>query len=98
MEPIVQIFLSILVFLPASLLVLRSGWLCLRYGRGILTPPQHLGLLALSIFKGEDAAAMRKKELIEIQKRKVTGYEAVFSGSIALLISITLFIEAILRL
>ncbi len=37
MDPIVQIFLSVVVILPTSLLVLRRGRLCLRFGKGVLT-------------------------------------------------------------
>ncbi len=98
MDPVVQIFLSVAIFLPLSFINLRSGWLCLRFGKGVLTPPQHLGLLVLNAFKGKNAAAKRKKELIELQKRKRVGYTEIATGIFVLLYSLILFIDAIPRM
>ena len=98
MDPVVQIFLSVVVILPASLLVLRRGWLCLRFGKGILTLPQRLGLLVLNAFKGKNIAAKRKEKIIVQQKRKYVGYGEFVGGILFLLIAIICFIEAIQRL
>ena len=96
-QPIVQMFLAVIIVLPLGLFNFISGWLCLHSGKGVLTPPQYIGILILRILKGKEVAIYRKKELIDQQKSEITGYAEIATGVFALVYSLILFVEAIQR-
>ncbi len=98
MEPIVQIIISLVVFLPLSLFLLISGWLCLHSGIGVLYPPHHIAILITRIGKGKKAAIAIKRGFIEKQKEKMVGYRAIVAGVILVLITTALFVDAIPRM
>lgn len=98
MEPIIQIGIAAIIFLPLSLFLLTSGVLGIRIGIGVLYPPHLIAILITRVFKGKKAALKLKSELKEKQKGKEVGYQSIVGGTIMLLMTIVLFIDAIQKL
>lgn len=98
MEPIIQIGIAVIIFLPLSLFLLISGIVCSRIGIGILYPPHYIAILITRVFKGKKAAFKLKSELKEKQKEKEVGYKSIVGGVIMLLMTIALFVDAIQKL
>ena len=97
MDPFVQIFISLFVFLPLSLFILISGWRCLRFGIGVLYPPHYFAIFITRVFKGKKAAVAIRREFIERQKERMVGYKAIGGGIVLLVIAIALVVDAMAR-